>query len=488
MEPVLAGLSMLADISTLTAIVFGVLIGVLVGVLPGLSSPMAIALMIPFTIGMEPAAAIAMLAAFYFAGTFGGSITAILINAPGAPPAAATALDGYPMAKRGEAGRALGIATFSSVVGGLIGLLLLAAPTLAKFAIKFTSAEYFALAVFALSMLASVSGKSSIRNLIAGAVGVLLSTIGLHLTIGIERFTFGINELQEGLHFVPVLIGLFAIGEMLNQARVGDIAYQRIRANVVKLPSMADLRRIKNTILRSSGIGTFVGILPAEGATVAAIMGYNEACRWSKHKDEFGTGVPEGIAGPEAANNAATGGAMVPTLALGIPGSTSTALILGAMIMHGLKPGPFLLQNQPEFLYAFFGAMIVANLAFKVVGFAGAKLFSQVTLIPRTFLWPSVFILAVVGSYAAASSFFDVLGHTDRGHSRLLYAALRLRSGAVDHGADPRHDHRGEFLQSDDHSRQQHPLDAGAPDRFVVFCPHGDFADQSGLFGAASTS
>ncbi len=410
MEPVLAGLSMLLDLSTLMAIVFGVLIGVLVGALPGLSSPMAIALLIPFTIGMEPAAAIAMLAALYCAGTFGGSITAILINAPGAPPAAATALDGYPMAKRGEAGRALGIATFSSVVGGIIGLLilLLAAPTLAKIAIKFTSAEYFALAVFALSMLASVSGKSSIRNLIAGAVGVLLSTIGLHLTTGIERFTFGLHELQEGLHFVPVLIGLFAIGEMLNQARVGDIAYQRIRANVVKLPSMADLRRIKNTILRSSGIGTFVGILPAEGATVAAIMGYNEARRWSKDKDAFGTGVPEGIAGPESANNAATGGAMVPTLALGIPGSTSTALILGAMIMHGLKPGPFLLQNQPEFLYAVFGAMIFANLAFMAVGLAGAKLFSQVTLIPRTFLWPSVFILAVVGSYAAASSFFDV--------------------------------------------------------------------------------
>lgn len=410
MEPILSGLSMLADLSTIGAIVFGVLIGVLVGALPGLSSPMAIALLIPFTISMQPAAAIAMLAALYCAGTFGGSITAILINAPGAPPAAATALDGYPMAKRGEAGRALGIAAFSSVTGGLIGLviLLLAAPTLARIAINFTSAEYFALAVFALSMLASVSGKSSIRNLIAGAIGVLLSTIGLHLTTGVERFTFGVNELQEGLNFVPILIGLFAIGEMLSQARIGDIAYERIRANVIRLPSVEDLRRIKNTILRSSGIGTFIGILPAEGATVAAIMGYNEARRWSARKEDFGTGVPEGIAGPESANNAATGGAMVPTLALGIPGSTSTALILGAMIMHGLKPGPYLLQNQPEFLYAIFGAMIIANLAFLAIGLAGAKLFSQVTLIPRTFLWPSVFILAVVGSYAAASSFFDV--------------------------------------------------------------------------------
>lgn len=410
MDPFLAGLSMLMDLTTFGAIIFGVLIGVLVGALPGLSSPMAIALLIPFTISMQPAAAIAMLASLYCAGTFGGSITAILINAPGAPPAAATALDGYPMAKRGEAGRALGIAAFSSVVGGLIGLLILlvAAPTLARFAVSFTSAEYFALALFALSMLASVSGKSSLRNLIAGAVGVLFSTMGLHLTTGVERFTFGVNELQEGLNFVSVLIGLFAIAEMLSQARIGDVVYHRIRANVVKLPSWDDLRTIKYTILRSSGIGTFVGILPAEGATVAAIMGYNEARRWSPRKDEFGTGVPEGIAGPESANNAATGGAMVPTLALGIPGSTSTALILGAMIMHGLKPGPFLLQNQPEFLYAIFGAMIIANLTFLAVGLAGAKLFSQVTLIPRTFLWPSVFILAMIGSYAAASSFFDV--------------------------------------------------------------------------------
>ena len=410
MENLLTGLGMVADPVTIGVIVLGVGIGVLVGALPGLSSPMAIALLIPFTISMTPIAAIAMLAGLYCAGTFGGSITAILINAPGAPPAAATALDGYPMAKRGEAGRALGLATVSSVTGGIISLvvLLLAAPLLAKIAITFTSAEYFALALFALSMLASISGKSSIRNLIAGFVGVFLSTIGIHLTTGVERFTFGVNELYDGLPFVPVLIGLFAIAELLKQSRVGDTVYERVRANVMKLPSRADIRRIKYTVLRSSGLGTFVGILPAEGATVAAIMGYNEARRWSDRKDEFGTGIPEGIAGPEAANNAATGGAMVPTLALGIPGSVSTALILGAMVMHGLKPGPFLLENQPQFIYAIFAAMLLANLAFLAVGIAGAKLFSQITLIPRTILWPSVLVFAIIGSYAAASSFFDV--------------------------------------------------------------------------------
>ena len=410
MEPVLVGLSLLLDPWNITLVCFGVLVGVLVGALPGLSSPMAIALLIPFSIAMEPVPAIAMMAALYCAGTFGGSITAILINAPGAPPAAATALDGYPMAKRGEAGRALGLAAFSSVSGGIISLIifLFATPLLARIAVSFTPAEYFALAVFALSMLASISGKSSIRNLIAGGIGVLISTVGIHLTTGVERFTFGVPELEEGINFVPVLIGLFAIAELLNQSKSLGTAYERLRANVMKLPSRADFKRIRGTILRSSGIGTFIGILPAEGATVAAIMGYNEARRWSKNKEQFGTGCPEGIAGPEAANNAATGGAMVPTLALGIPGSASTALIMAALVMHGLKPGPHLLEKTPEFIYAIFGAMLLANLAFLVVGFVGAKVFSQITLVPRTILWPAVLVFAVVGSYASSSSWFDV--------------------------------------------------------------------------------
>jgi putative tricarboxylic transport membrane protein len=410
MDAVVQGLLMIADPFNLGLIIAGVLIGVLVGALPGLSSPMAIALLIPFSISLPPVPAIAMMAALYCAGTFGGSITAILINAPGAPPAAATALDGYPMAKRGEAGRALGLAAFSSVIGGLISLLvfLVTAPLLAKVALSFTPPEYFALSLFALSMLASISGKSSIRNLIAGGIGVLLSTIGVHLTTGIERFTFGSAELSEGLNFVPVLIGLFAVAELLNQSQTTEGVVERVRAGVMKLPSRDDFKRVWGTVLRSSGIGTFIGILPAEGATVAAIMGYNEARRWSKNKEQFGTGCPEGIAGPEAANNAATGGAMVPTLALGIPGSASTALIMAALVMHGLKPGPHLLEKQPEFIYAIFGAMFVANLAFLAVGIAGAKLFAQITLIPRTILWPAVLVFAIVGSYAASSSFFDV--------------------------------------------------------------------------------
>jgi putative tricarboxylic transport membrane protein len=410
MEAMLQGFAMLADPFNIALILAGVLVGVVVGALPGLSSPMAVALLLPVTITLEPVPAIAMLAALYCAGTFGGSITAILINAPGAPPAAATALDGYPMAKRGEAGRALGLATFASVSGGILSLFvfLLAAPAFAEIALRFRPPEYFALALFALSMLASISGVSRLRNLISGAVGVLIGTVGVHLTTGVERFTFGLDELTDGIHFVPVLIGLFAIAELLAQSNTMTLRYERFAATVAKLPSRADLKRVWPTILRSTGIGTFIGILPAEGSTVAAIMGYNEARRWSKNKEDFGKGAPEGIAGPEAANNAATGGAMVPTLALGIPGSATSAVILAALIMHKIRPGPHLLEKTPEFLYVIFGAMLIANLMFLAIGLAGAKLFSRITLIPKTLLWPAVFVFAVVGSYAFASSVFDV--------------------------------------------------------------------------------
>ena len=410
MEPVIQGITLMLDPFNIMLIFGGVAIGVTVGALPGLSSPMAVALLLPFSITLDPVPAIAMMASLYCAGTFGGSITAILINAPGAPPAAATALDGYPMAKRGEAGRALGLAAISSVMGGVFSLLifLVAAPALAQLALKFRPPEYFALTVFALSMLASISGKSSLRNLIAGAFGVLIGTAGIHLTTGVERFTFGTYELTEGIEFVPVLIGLFAIGELLTQSQTVKVVYERITSVVVKLPSREDFRKVRATILRSSILGTFIGILPAEGATVAAIMGYNEAKRWSKNKEEFGHGAVEGIAGPEAANNAATGGAMVPTLALGIPGSGTTAIILAALIMHGFRPGPYLMQETPHFIYAIFTAMLFANFMFLGIGLAGAKLFSRITLIPKQILWPSVFVFSMIGAYSFAASIFDI--------------------------------------------------------------------------------
>ena len=410
MEVLNYGVSLISNFYLIAVVLVGTVIGILVGAMPGLGSVMMIAILIPFTISMEPMIAISLVSALYCASTYGGSITAILINAPGTPASAATTFDGYPMAQRGEAGRALGIANVSSAIGGIFSIIIMiiAAPLLARLAYKFGAPEYFALALFGLSMLASISSGSSVKNLIGGALGILISTVGLDFTTGVERFTFGFPELTEGLNFIPVMIGLFGGAELLKQSATLHIKYKIISHIAMRLPSLLDFKKLWVTILRSSAIGTFIGILPAEGGTVASMIGYNEARRWSKNKEEFGNGAIEGIAGPESANNAATGGAMVPTLALGIPGSGSTAVILGAMLMHGLRPGPSLFSQQPMILYAIFFSMLLANILFLVFGMLGTKLFARVTLIPRTFLWPVVFILASVGSYALKQSLLDV--------------------------------------------------------------------------------
>ena len=410
MDIFLQALSVFADPAMVGVVLAAGIAGILVGALPGLSSTMAAALLIPFTLTMEPIAAVAMLSALYCSGTYGGSITAILVNAPGAPPAAATAFDGYPLAQKGQAGLALGIATVSSAIGGIVSVLVLvvAAPLLARLAYQFGPPEYFALAIFGLSMLAAISGASALKNLIGGALGVLISTVGMDFTTGVHRFTFGLWELSEGIHFIPVMIGLFAGSEFLTQAASLQIAQVRASLTAVKLPTWLDFRKVVPTIARSCGIGTFIGVLPAEGGTVAALIGYNEAKRFSKNGHKFGTGEIEGVAGPEAANNAATGAAMVPTLALGIPGSATTAVILGAMMVHGLRPGPHLFNETPTLLYVIFLSMLLANCLFLGFGLVGAKLFSRITLIPRSYLWPAVFVLACIGSYALNQSMLDM--------------------------------------------------------------------------------
>ena len=358
------------------------------GALPGLSSSMAVALLLPFSLYLEPVPAIALLSALYCAGTFGGSITAILINAPGATPSVATAFDGYPMALKGEAGRALGMAAFASTTGGIFSVIiwLFAAPVLARVAYGFGPPEYFALAVFGLSMLSTIGGESPLKNLIGGCLGLMIATLGVDLTTGVERFAFGVPELYDGIDFIPVLIGLFAVTEILSQAGNPGAKLESVGVSASRLPTLDDFRKVKGTILRSSLIGTFVGVLPAEGSTLAAMIGYNEAKRWSKEPETFGKGAIEGIAGPEAANNAATGGAMVPTLALGIPGSATAAVILGGLQVHRLRPGPYLFQEQPGLLYGIFFSMLLANVLFLVVGLAGAKLFARISLVPKTLL------------------------------------------------------------------------------------------------------
>ena len=410
MSPFLVGLSTLTDPTLIFLLLCATLGGVVIGALPGLNATTGAALLLPFTLTMDPVPAIALLTAIYCSATFAGAITAILINTPGTSASATTCLDGYPMAQRGEAGRALGLAVVSSTVGGVFSVLVLmaCAPILARAAYNFAPPEYFALTLFGLSMLISVGGGSAIRNLISGAFGILLATVGTDLLTSVKRFTFDSPHLYDGIGFVPVMIGVFGISELITQASRLNETRGRVIMDAIKLPSKEDYRRVWKTILRSSGIGTFIGVLPAEGATVASMIGYNEAKRWSTKPEEFGKGSPEGIAGSEAANNSATGGAMVPTLALGIPGSPTAAVILAGLLVHGLRPGPTMFTDQAEFAYAIFWSMLFVNLLFLLVGLYGARAFARVTLIPVTILWPCVFIFSIVGAYALDQSMFDV--------------------------------------------------------------------------------
>ena len=297
MEALLQGLQSLADPGLLMLLVVATLGGVVIGALPGLNATTGAALLLPFTLTMDAVPAIAILTAIYCAATFAGAITAILINTPGTSASATTCLDGYPLAKRGEAGRALGLAVISSTVGGVLSIicLMLAAPLLARAAYQFSPPEYFALTLFGLSMLATIGDGSPVKNLIAGAMGVFLALVGVDNLTTVERFTFNSHELYDGIGFVPVMIGIFGISELLVQSNALETVRERIVMKAVKLPGKADYAKVWRTILRSTGIGTFIGILPAEGATVASMIGYNEARRWSKTPEEFGHGAIEGL-------------------------------------------------------------------------------------------------------------------------------------------------------------------------------------------------
>jgi putative tricarboxylic transport membrane protein len=410
MEAFVAGMGLLLDPKILLVVFLGTVIGIVVGALPGISGSTTTALLLPFTITMSPVMAIAFLGSIYCAANFGGSITAILVNSPGDPSASATAFDGYPMAQRGEAGRALGMSAVASAIGGIFSVIVLIifAPLLARVAYSFGPPEYFALAVFGLSMVAMTGGDSATKNLIAGAFGVLLATVGQDLTTGVERYTFGIHSFTDGIEFIPVLIGLFALAELFEQAAQLGHKVAVAKLGAVRLPSWDDVKKCGKAISLSSVLGTFIGILPALGATTAAMIAYVETKRWSSNKAEFGKGAIEGVAGPEAANNAAVGGAMVPTLALGIPGSTTTAIILAGLIVQGIRPGPHLFTEQPMLLYAVFSSMLLANLLYLVLGLGFAKVFARISLIPAPLLWPAVFVLSVIGAYAPNQAMAEV--------------------------------------------------------------------------------
>lgn len=402
----------LLNLWVLIAALVGIVSGIIIGAIPGLGPTMAIALLIPVTFTMEPIPAIILLLGVYQGAIFGGSISAVLLNVPGTPSSAATAIDGFAMARRGEGGRALRFALFASVFGNVFSCLVLMAlaEPLARFALDFGPAEMAMLMLFALLVIVLFGGGSRLDALIMVLVGACAGIVGLDPISGTPRFTFGSFAFENGFQLIPVLIGLFAMSEVLLQAfdrepLVGDAEVPPLQSSAVRF---IEIWRMRMTLLLSSIIGTFVGILPGIGSTVPAFMSYNLARSRSKDADQFGKGAPEGIAAPEAANNAVTGGALVPTLALGIPGDAVTAVILGAFMLHGLVPGPFLFRDHGLEVYAIFEALLLSSIPTVILGLLFFRIAIHVTRIQPRHLLPAITILAIFGAFSVNNSLFDV--------------------------------------------------------------------------------
>ncbi|HOX12757.1 MAG TPA: tripartite tricarboxylate transporter permease [Spirochaetia bacterium] len=396
--------------SVLLMVFIGVAGGITIGALPGLTATMGVALLVPFTFGRPPTESLAMLLGIYCGAMYGGSISAILIRTPGTPAAAATVLEGYPMGQKGQAGRALSMALFASFCGGTIGALIMTflSPVVSRFALEFGPVEYFALALFGLSVIISISGDSVVKGVMSGMFGLLLATIGFDPISGFPRYTFGRVELLEGPAFIPTLIGLFAVSEILNSIEKMGVL-KEIKASIDRyIPSWQDIKVSLKNIVKSSLIGTAIGSIPGAGGDIAAFVSYGEAKRSSKHPHLYGTGVIEGVAATEAANNACSGGAMIPLLSLGVPGDAVTAVLLGAFVIQGLQPGPLLYREHLDVVYNVFASMLVANVAMLLVGMAGIRFFARIILVKREILNPVIFVLSLVGSFAMRQNIFDV--------------------------------------------------------------------------------
>lgn len=395
---------------TMLFAVAGCLWGILGGALPGISPSIAMALLLPFTYGMEPIPAIVLLASVYVGAEYGGSIPAILIRTPGTNASAATTLDGYEMARQGKAGEALGISLISGLVGGLFGLvvLVLATEPLARVALAFTPAAYFALAVLGLSVIASLAGGSLLKGLIAAGLGLMIATVGTDPVSGVPRFTFDTPELLAGIRPILVMVGLFAVAEMLVQIGEPPWAKAEARDTRLKLPGFAMMRRLLPAQAIGCGIGTFEGVTPGAGGTIAAFMAYNEARRWSKDPDAFGKGAPEGVAAPESANNVVTATALVPLLSLGIPGSNSAAILLGGFMVHGLTPGPLLFERAPEVVWGLYWGLLAANIAMLLLGLVILTPALWLVNRPKPYLLAGILCLVVSGVFAIEQSLFDV--------------------------------------------------------------------------------
>ncbi|MBD0865337.1 MAG: tripartite tricarboxylate transporter permease [Rhodobacteraceae bacterium] len=406
-----SALALLADPLTMLLLVLGIVLGLVIGILPGLGPPIAIALALPFTFYMDTVPSMVLLLGIYSAAIYGGSISAIAVGIPGTGAAIATLLDGNNMFKQGRGGEALGFSLTGSIIGGLFSAVCLAliAPFMAQLAAKFGPREYLAISVFGLIVVVRVAGQSLPKGLLVGALGIFLTTWGLDELNGTERYTFGTYHLYEGLPLVPFLVGLFAMSEVLigaeRAARKVDFSMESL---TVKLPGFRTLARLKDVILRSSIIGTVIGIIPGEGAAVGAFFAYSEAKRRSREPEKYGTGIPEGIVAPETANNATVGGALIPTLTLGVPGSPAAAVLLGALLIQGLTPGPKLFTDEQELMYAIFIGLFIINILMMFIGLVAIRFAAQLIRVPTSVIVPTVLSLSFVGIYSVSNSFFNV--------------------------------------------------------------------------------
>lgn len=401
MDPLVIGLMLL-----------GIFLGIVMGSIPGMTATMTIAVLLSFTFTMDPANGMMLLLGIYGGAVYAGSIPAILIRTPGTPSAAATIFDGYPLSQKGEAGRAIRVSTIASFIGGVISVLALMffSPVIADFALQVASPEYFALAVFGLTIIASVSGDSVTKGMISGLLGMLVATVGIDPLTGYHRFTFDVPELLTGVQFIAVMIGLFGIAEGLRKYAEGIEADQEKVDQDISglLPSLSDLRAIIPVSTGGGILGALIGAVPGAGGDIAAFITYNEATRWIKGAvPSFGDGNIRGVAAAESGNNASTGGALIPTLTLGIPGDSVSAILIGALLVHDVNPGPGLYQDNPELLYTIFVGFLVIYVFILLFGLVGANYWARLINIPKQFLWPVILLLCVIGAIALRGNLFD---------------------------------------------------------------------------------
>ncbi len=407
------GMMQATQLTSLMATAVGSLLGLTVGMIPGMTISAGIIIVLPLTFVLEPAISISLLLGLYAGGMMGGSFSAILLNIPGTPSASATAIDGHPMAKRGDAGRALGTAIIASFSGGLFSFICLyfIAPSLADLALQFRAPDLFSLVFFGLTIICGFATKSLIKGLLSGLIGLIIVTVGQDPVMGNPRFTFGDPNLLSGVHFLTAMIGLFAIPQLMDNLidlAKGQSSFRAESKFGSIFPTLTDLKSIRFPTAIGAFIGTFIGILPGAGGPIAAFISYDYAKKSDKNPESFGKGAIEGVAAPEAANNAVTGGALIPMMTLGIPGDPITAILIGALLVHGLAPGPLLFMEQADFAYTIIFSFFWANIFTLIIALSSLRLLVKVLAMPKSILMPTIALLCVIGSYALRNSFFDV--------------------------------------------------------------------------------